>query len=314
MSVSTGTGLRLTSASIRHMSAQLVPDLAEERDALRTLLLRLHALRPLAVHHPEDASAPRGLRNDHVHGIRGRRVHGHDFRHLADRPQDVDRIGVLKDHDEEVARSDRERILRGKGLQAVVVPLNTHEARPRGLAKRDAELDPGDGPDEGFVDVLRGLDEVGLPEDHVEPAWILNRDQFRVHLHRRCIGPRELKSCCRRLRVRYVQAEGREASFLIGGAWLGSMGFGLCSRSSSSCRSGSGGPGPRQGDDWTPSWSSGCSGARGTSQTTGRKSSRSSTAPMCPRRLPSNWARECYPGPVVALVTRSKNPDARIGW
>src|SRR5437667_1226662 len=89
-----------------------------------------------------------------------------------------------------------ERILRGKCLQSVVVPLNTHEARPRGLAKRDAELDPGDGPDEGFVDVLRGLDEVGLPEDHVEPAWILNRDQFRVHLHRRCIGPRELKSCC----------------------------------------------------------------------------------------------------------------------
>src|SRR2546427_6772588 len=103
MSVSTGTGLRLTSASIRHMSAQLVPDLAEERDALRALLLRLHALRPLAVHHPEDASAPRGLRNDHVHGIRGRRVYGHDFRHLAERPQDVDRIGVLKDHDEEVA-------------------------------------------------------------------------------------------------------------------------------------------------------------------------------------------------------------------
>src|SRR2546426_189241 len=53
MSVSTGTGLRLTSASIRHMSAQLVPDLAEERDALRTLLLRLDALRPLAVHRPE---------------------------------------------------------------------------------------------------------------------------------------------------------------------------------------------------------------------------------------------------------------------
>src|SRR5207249_149356 len=112
MSVSTGTGLRLTSASIRHMSAQLVPDLTEERDALRTILLRLDALRPLAVHDPQDASAPRGLRNDHVHGIRGRRVHGHDFRYVAEGPQDVDRIGVLEDHDEEVARSDRERILR----------------------------------------------------------------------------------------------------------------------------------------------------------------------------------------------------------
>src|SRR3989442_6891994 len=117
MCVSTGTGLRLTSASIRHMSAQLVPDPTEKRDALRTILLRLDALRPLAVHDPEDAPAPRGLRNAHVHGIPGRRVHGHDFRHLADAPLDVYRIAGLEENNEELARSDREAILRGNGLR-----------------------------------------------------------------------------------------------------------------------------------------------------------------------------------------------------
>src|SRR5437879_12316022 len=107
MSVSTGTGLRLTSASIRHMSAQLVPDLAEERDALRTLLLRLHALRPLAVHHPEHASAPRGLRNDPVQGIRGRRVPGHDLPQPAEAPQARDRTAVREAHVEATARPRR---------------------------------------------------------------------------------------------------------------------------------------------------------------------------------------------------------------
>jgi len=36
---------------MRHMSAQLVPDLPEERDSVLPFLLPLDALRPLAVHH-----------------------------------------------------------------------------------------------------------------------------------------------------------------------------------------------------------------------------------------------------------------------
>src|SRR5439155_22164368 len=72
-SVSTGAGLRLTIPSMRHMSAQLVPDLPEERDPILPFLRSLHALRPLAVHDAEDAPSAGGLGHDDVHGIRGGR-------------------------------------------------------------------------------------------------------------------------------------------------------------------------------------------------------------------------------------------------
>src|SRR2546428_7132061 len=48
MSESTDAVFRLTMASIRHMSAQLVPDFPEEGDALRPAFLSLAAFRPLA--------------------------------------------------------------------------------------------------------------------------------------------------------------------------------------------------------------------------------------------------------------------------
>src|SRR6266571_1764912 len=94
-SVSTGAGLWLTIASIRHMSAQLVPNLPEEGDPLRSVLLGLEALCSLAVDDSEDAPAPPRGRDDDVDGIRGRGVNGDDFRHVAQRPQDVDWVCVL---------------------------------------------------------------------------------------------------------------------------------------------------------------------------------------------------------------------------
>src|SRR5206468_10068873 len=64
MSVSTGAGFWLTIASIRHMSAQLVPDLPEECHPLRPVFLGLEPLRPLTVDDPEDASPPPGRGDD----------------------------------------------------------------------------------------------------------------------------------------------------------------------------------------------------------------------------------------------------------
>src|SRR6058998_4384468 len=194
MSVSTGAGFWLTMASIRHMSAQLVPNLPEECHPLRPVFLGLQPLRPLTVDDPEDASAPPRRGDDDVDRIRGRGVHGHDFGHVAQRPQDVDWVSVFHEDDEEVAGPDRERVFRGERLQAFIVPLDADETRPGRLAERHAELDPGYGPDERLVDVLRGLDEVRLAEDHVQPARVLNRDEFRFHGHRQCIESRELKS------------------------------------------------------------------------------------------------------------------------
>src|ERR1700756_4292530 len=101
MSVSTGAGLRLTIASIRHMSTQLVPDLPEEGDPLRTVFLGLDAFRALPVDDAQNAAASAGLRDHDVDWIRGRGVHGHDLGDVAQGPQDVDRVGVLQEDDEE---------------------------------------------------------------------------------------------------------------------------------------------------------------------------------------------------------------------
>src|SRR5436189_5528502 len=93
-------------------------------------------------------------------------------------------------------RSDGEGVLRREGFQVLRVAFDPDQARPRRLAERDAEMDAWNGTDEGLVDVLRGLDEVGLAEDQIQGARVLNRDELRVHRHRRCIRPRELQSCC----------------------------------------------------------------------------------------------------------------------
>src|SRR5207237_2736694 len=69
-SVSTGAGLRLTIPSMRHMSAQLVPDLPEERNPILPFLRSLDALRPLAVADAEDAPPAGGPSHHYVHGIR----------------------------------------------------------------------------------------------------------------------------------------------------------------------------------------------------------------------------------------------------
>src|SRR5256886_3561529 len=208
MSVSTGAGFRLRIASIRHMSAQLVPNLPEERDPLRAVFRGLEAFGPLPVDDTEDAPAPPRGRDDDVDGIRGRGVDGHDLGHVTKRAQDIDRVSVFHEDDEEVARPDRERVFRGERLQAFIVPLDADETRPGRLAERHAELDPGYGPDERFVDVLRRLDEVRLAEDHVQPARVLDRDEFRLDRHHQCIGPRELSLLLAEVEVRYLHAEG----------------------------------------------------------------------------------------------------------
>src|SRR2546421_11771140 len=71
MSVSTGAGFRLTIASIRHMSAQLVPKLPEERDPLRPDFRGLEGFGPLPADDPEGAPAPPPRRGDARGGITG---------------------------------------------------------------------------------------------------------------------------------------------------------------------------------------------------------------------------------------------------
>src|SRR5256886_6816539 len=113
-------------------------------------------------------------------------------------------------------RSDGEGVLGREGFQVLRVTFDPDQAGPRSLAERDAEMDAWNGTDEGFVDVLRGLDEVGLAEDHIQGARVLDRDELRVHRHRRCIRPRELKSCCDSLGYATCMRKGEALRFRSG--------------------------------------------------------------------------------------------------
>ena len=68
-------------------------------------------------------------------------------------------------------------------LHRLVRALRPDEARARGLAEGEAELDPRDGPDEGFVQVLDRLDEVRLAEDEVHVGRLVDRDQLQLEAH-----------------------------------------------------------------------------------------------------------------------------------
>src|SRR5437879_13665870 len=113
-------------------------------------------------------------------------------------------------------RSDGEGVLGRTRLQVLRIAFDPDQAGPRRLAERDTEMDAWNGTDEGFVDVLRGLDEVGLAEDDIQGARVLDRDELRVHRHRRCIRPRELKSCCDPLGYATCMRKGKALRFRSG--------------------------------------------------------------------------------------------------
>src|SRR5205814_1907253 len=133
---------------MRHMSVQLVPDLAEEGAPFVPLLLPFDPLGPFAIHDSEDPATPGRFRDDHVDRIGRRGENGHDLRHVPDGPEDVDRKGVPEEDDEEVARAHRERVLRGEGLEVVRIPFHADETWAGGLAERQAEVDSGNRRDE----------------------------------------------------------------------------------------------------------------------------------------------------------------------
>ena len=55
-------------------------------------------------------------------------------------------------------------------LQRIIVAINSDQARPRRLAKCDAEFRVGTGGDHDFVEILRSLDEVALAEKRISTA------------------------------------------------------------------------------------------------------------------------------------------------
>ena len=112
------------------MSVQLVADLRLECAALLAVVLALYALRPFPVDDAEDAAAAGRRRDDHVDGVRGGGVEAHHLGDVPDGPEQVERVGLLQEDDEEVTGPHGERVLGGEGLESFVVPLDADQARP----------------------------------------------------------------------------------------------------------------------------------------------------------------------------------------
>src|SRR2546425_540930 len=169
-----GNGRSLTAPRIRDMSLQLVPDLPEELPPGLSVRLRLDALRPLPVDHADDPASPRVVRDEHVHGVRRRAEDRDDLGGVSNRSQDIDRVRVLQEDDERVARPDRKSVPGREVLQGGVVPLHPNEAWPARLAERDPKPRLGDRVNNRFVQVLCRLDEMGLPDNHVQVFGVLD--------------------------------------------------------------------------------------------------------------------------------------------
>ena len=58
-----------------------------------------------------------------------------------------------------------------------------HQAFARGLAEGEPKLDPRHGADQSLVDVLDGLDEVGLSEDEIRRVRLVDPDRGELHGH-----------------------------------------------------------------------------------------------------------------------------------
>ena len=80
-----------------------------------------------------------------------------------------------------MAGSDRKGVSNGEIDEPIVVPGPSHQSRPRRLAKRDAEPERRGRARERLVKVLHGLDEMGLPEDQVQPIRVFDRDRRELH-------------------------------------------------------------------------------------------------------------------------------------
>ena len=98
------------------------------------------------------------------------------------RVQDVDREAVAEEHHERVPCTDRLGVPQRELDEGVVVAGTPDEARPRRLTERHPEAQDRAGADKGLVEVLNGLDEVGLPNEDVQVVGLLNKDSRQLHV------------------------------------------------------------------------------------------------------------------------------------
>ncbi|CDZ91925.1 hypothetical protein RHRU231_90010 [Rhodococcus ruber] len=166
--------------------SELVADRPQQGLAVGDIGARLHAHGRVSVDHPGDAPTEIGLGDDDLDRVGRGAEDAADLRYLLQRVQEVHRVPVLDEHEERVTRAHRQGVAPGQLDEPVVVAGEAHEARPGRLAERHAEPQVRTHPGQCFVQILDGLDEVGLPDDDVHVVGLVDRHD--VQLHDRLLG------------------------------------------------------------------------------------------------------------------------------
>ena len=161
----------------RRTRSELVPNHAEEAVASLLVLLCLDALGLGTVDDTHHTAALGAGRDDDLDGVGRGAEDVADLRDRLDGVENVDREGVLHEDPEGVPTAGREGVLLRELDALLVVALGAHQARPRRLAERNAKLDGGAAGHARLVEVVGGLDEVGLPEDEVQLVRVLDLDE-----------------------------------------------------------------------------------------------------------------------------------------
>lgn len=165
---------------LRRCSSELVANYAEEGVARLLVFLRLHTLGLCTVDDAHHAAALSARRDNDLERVRCGTEDVADLRDCLDRVEDVDRERVLHEDPEGVATAGREGVLLGELDALLVVALGAHQARTRRLAEGEAKLDRSAAAHTRLVEVMRGLDEVGLPEDEVQLVRVLDLDKGSI--------------------------------------------------------------------------------------------------------------------------------------
>src|SRR5690348_2461048 len=174
-------GVRAETLVRTRYALQLVPYFADEFPARPGVFLALDTLRRASVNNSQDAAPQLRLRQDHLNGVGRRAEDRADLKAVANAAQQVDRISIANYENECVARADRPGI-RDRGLpQFVVVRLYPHEARTRCFIERHGEFCSGHRVHHHFVQVLRRLDEVRMPENYIRTFGYLHPRRGKFH-------------------------------------------------------------------------------------------------------------------------------------
>ncbi|HPM61977.1 MAG TPA: hypothetical protein PK955_05825, partial [Methanoregulaceae archaeon] len=116
----------------------------------------------------QDPASKTGLGDDHLDRICGGTIDSADLLDILDGVQDIDGVAVPEKEEKRMACADMEGVLPGKFLQPLIVAFDPDKPVCRCFAECKPEQGNGDSPGNRLVEIFCRLDEVGVPQDHVD--------------------------------------------------------------------------------------------------------------------------------------------------